>query len=306
MGSSNSSVCRIQSKSRKKAALNVVKQEAVQKERDWSEWIGSHGRKEPYVNLENLIDCSVFAELHEEICLGLLGVDWFYTGGSHKWMKIVPPEFADDAYADYMEVINNFSDEEFMRFIALGSPQLQLDVNNRRHYTFGEDAKIPLSWNQYQYLKYRYGVYFPWKVYYQFIEGEFDWTTKHLHDRDFTEQSKEFFPKTCAYIRSLPFKNVGRCDLMGLEANDHGTIHRDNYERRFDPPIMDFITICPADNKSLFLWHEETKEKLFVPGKAYTFNDMNYHGVEPEKHFRYSIRIDGTFTDEFREKIRQA
>ena len=118
------------------------------------------------------IDCSVFAELHKEICLGLLGVDWFYTGGSHKWMKIVPPEFADDAYADYMEVINNFSDKEFMRFIALGSPQFQLDVNNRRHYNFAKTQKYaqlePISISQ---VSLR--CLLPLEGYYQFIEGEF-------------------------------------------------------------------------------------------------------------------------------------
>lgn len=31
---------------------------------------------------------------------------------------------------------------------------------------------------------------------------------------------------------------------------------------------------------------------------------MNYHGVAADPFFRYSIRIDGVFTDEFKEQIR--
>ena len=37
-----------------------------------------------------------------------------------------------------------------------------------------------------------------------------------------------------------------------------------------------------------------------MPGRAYWFNDHDYHGVLPDPFFRYSIRVDGVFTREFR------
>jgi hypothetical protein len=273
-------------------------------QRNWSDFIGVHGHPQPYLILDDLIDCSCFPELHEEICLGLLEVDPYYTGGSHKWMKIVPEEFLHDEYVDYGLVISNFTQEEFDRFVALGDQSVFIDKKFWKNYTFGEDAQVPLTWKQLQYLKIRYGVYFPWKVFVEFLDGITDWTTKNLQDRHFPDNVKETFPKTCAFIKSLPFQSIGRCNLMGLEANDHGTIHRDNYEKRDNPPINDFITISPAGNKRLFVYNDRTKEKVYISAKAYTFNDMNYHGVEADPYFRYSIRIDGRFTPEFRELLR--
>ena len=49
----------------------------------------------------------------------------------------------------------------------------------------------------------------------------------------FTRFAKAYLPKTIAYVRSLPFERIGRCNVMGLEANDHGTVHRDGDP---DPP----------------------------------------------------------------------
>jgi hypothetical protein len=273
--------------------------------RDESQWIGCQGRKESFINLEEegLVDCSSFATLHDEICLGLLEVDFSYTGGSHKHMGIVPPEFEQDQSIDYGQVIANFTKEEFLRFISIGDPEYEIDSDRWKEYTFGEDAEIPMTKKQFQYLKMRYGVYFPWKAHYPFIEGVYNWTNKHFFNRDFTDLVKDLFPQTCDFIRSLPFMSIGRCDLLGLEANDFGTVHRDNYERIDSPPIMDFITISPCENKRLFLYQHVTKEESFVRGKAYTFNDMNYHGVAADPWFRYSIRIDGIFKEEFRAKL---
>lgn len=280
--------------------------EQTKQSRDWSDFIGCQGHVAPYIDLTDVIDTSNFEYLHEEICLGLLQVDYSYTGGSHKFMNIVPQEFANDEYKDYMQIIRGFSREEFMRFIALGESSLKFDLDQYQKYTFGEEAQMPMTWEQANYLKIRYGAYFPWKLYFQFMEGDFNWTSKNTLVRDFSEEVRNIFPATCDYIRSLPFKSIGRCDLMGLESNDHGTIHRDNYQRLNNPPVMDFITICPAGNKRLFLYNAESREKVFISSKAYTFNDMNYHGVAADPFFRYSIRIDGVFTDEFKEQIRRS
>lgn len=274
-------------------------------EGDFSGYIGVHGHNAPYLILDDLIDTSCFEELHEEICLGLTSVDYSYIGGNHKSTNIVPPEFADDEFKDFGYVIANFTDQEFETFIRLADGRVNIDMANWRNYTFGEDGQIELSWRQLQYLKIKYGVYFPWKGFVEFLPGDTNWNTKHLVDAEFPDYIQYNFPRTCAYLRTLPFKSLGRCNIMGLEANDHGTIHRDNFEMLHDPPINDFITICPPGNKDLFLYNSERREKLFVPKcKAYTFNDMNYHGVEAAPHYRYSIRVDGIFTDEFREQIR--
>ena len=72
--------------------------EQTKQSRDWSDFIGCQGHVAPYIDLTDVIDTSNFDYLHEEICLGLLQVDYSYTGGSHKFMNIVPQEFANDEY----------------------------------------------------------------------------------------------------------------------------------------------------------------------------------------------------------------
>ena len=116
--------------------------------------------------------------------------------------------------------------------------------------------------------------------------------------KGFTRLARTFFPQTIAFVRSLPFEHIGRCNLMGLSANDHGTVHRDGIAE--DKPEVDhFITFCPRGDKRLFLWDETKQEKLHVRGRAYWFNDSDYHGVDADPFFRYSIRVDGVFRPDF-------
>ncbi|HEY4121769.1 MAG TPA: hypothetical protein VGM56_28075, partial [Byssovorax sp.] len=89
------------------------------------------------------------------------------------------------------------------------------------------------------------------------------------------------------------------------EAHDHGTAHRDGEPEEQRAPDH-FITLCPAANKRLFLWDEGAREKTPVAGRAYWFNDFDYHGVDADPFFRYSIRVDGVFQPEFLERVERA
>ena len=106
------------------------------------------------------------------------------------------------------------------------------------------------------------------------------------------------FPKTIAFIESLPFREIGRANVMGLEAHDHGTVHRDGEPDEQVAPDQ-FITICPLKNKRLFVWDEVAKQKTPITPRAYWFNDFDYHGVDADPFFRYSLRIDGVFEADF-------
>ena len=261
----------------------------------------------PYVNLEDHLDLSTLAEIHEEVCLALTKVPVDYTGGSHRTMGIMPPSRRDEAHADYGEVIRRMSRGELLRFRDLADDPEAIDIDRGPLLEFGEEREHPLSRRQMLYLKYRYGVYFPWKVYYELLPNRF-WDEKHeASGKAFTREARAFFPKTVAYLRSLPFEAIGRANIMGLEANDHGTVHRDcDPEAQAEPAApANFVTLCPAENKRLFLWDEARQEKVFVRGRAYWFNDGDYHGVDPDPFFRYSIRVDGVFQQDFLAALRE-
>ena len=262
---------------------------------------GIFGR--PFIDLAPYLDLAALAAVHEEVCLALTQVAVDYTGGSHRSMGIVPPSHEAEPWIDYGEVIESMSDAEFETFVALADhPEHR---RAERGSTFGEERSVPLSRRQMLWLKYRFGVYFPWKVYVEMIPN-LRWEDKAVAEgKSFTRIARALFPKTLAFVEALPFERIGRCNLMGLEANDFGTVHRDGVPE--DKPDVDhFITFCPAGDKTLYLWDEAAKTKTPIGSRAYWFNDSDYHGVEAAPFFRYSIRVDGVFQPDFLERVRRA
>ena len=257
----------------------------------------------PFLSLERYLDLSALDAIHEEVCLALTQVTVDYTGGSHRSMGIQPESQIDTAFADYGEVIRGLSEADYATFRSLADdPSSVPEV--RDDSEFGEEREHPLSRRQMLWLKFRHRVYFPWKAYVELMPNRY-WTDKaSAEGKSFTRLARTFFKKTVAFAQALPFQHIGRCNVMGLEANDHGTVHRDGLpEEQPDGPDH-FITIVPGGDKRLFLWDEETKTKTPVNGRAYWFNDHDYHGVDADPFFRYSIRVDGVFRPEFLEMLR--
>lgn len=258
----------------------------------------------PFIDLEPFVDLRGLTSLDREICYGLVRCSPEYTGGSHKSMGIVPETLANDPYLDYGQVIRAMSREDFIEFASLSDDPAAIDPKRQQELEFGEERDIPLSRRQMLFLKYRHGVYFPWKVYVELMPGG-RWDDKSdPAGKHFTREAMKLFPRTIAFIKSLPFEYLGSVKLLGLEANDHGTVHRDA-----DPAektrVDQFMTLCPRGNKRLFLWDDDTHEKHFVDRKAYWFNDSDFHGVEPAPVFRYSIRVDGAFRPAFLDLLRE-
>jgi hypothetical protein len=261
--------------------------------------IGGHA----FIDLEPYVDVRALEAIDDEIAYGLTQVPIDYTGGSHKTMGIVPPSLRDEPYVDYGQVIRRFSPGEFETFISLSDTPDRFEVRRQREYEFGEEREWPLSRRQMLYLKFKYGVYFPWQIFYELIPT-LNWEDKASGTgKDFTAEAKKHFPRLVAFVKALPFSVVGRCNILGLEANHHGTVHQDGDPE--DPRAEHFITLCPRKDKRLFLWDEETQTKTFVISHAYWFNDHGYHGVEADPHFRYSVRVDGVFRPRFLERLQR-
>jgi hypothetical protein len=255
-----------------------------------------------FVDLEPYVDVAALSALDEEISWGLTQVPVTYTGGSHKSMGIVPPSAAGDPYADYGQVIDQMSRAEFARFVSLSDTPADFDLDRQAAYEFGEERPFPLSRRQMLYLEYRHGVYFPWKVFYELVPN-LAWEERAEADgKAFTDEARRVFPATVRFIQQLPFARIGRCNLLGLQSNDHGTVHRDAED---DPELGHFITLCPRANKRLFLWDEGRRTAHPVEGHAYWFDDRLYHGVAPDAFFRYSIRVDGVFQPAFLARLEE-
>jgi hypothetical protein len=262
----------------------------------------------PFIALDDVlaefgVDLAVLDAVHDEVCLAYASLPVSYTGGSHRSMGIMPPSRTAEAVCDYHEVLAALDDDAWAMFVGLADdPRDFADVDRT---DVGEERSAPLSRRQMLWLKVRHGVYFPWKGYLELIPNE-RWTDKSTTTgKRFTRQAETFVPTLCALVRALPFRGVGRCNVMGLEAHDHGTVHRDGEPDEQEAPD-EFITLAPRPNKTLYLWDEHNGVTYPVTGcQAYWFNDFDYHGVLAAPIFRYSIRVDGVFDDAFRAAIAQ-
>jgi hypothetical protein len=85
---------------------------------------------------------------------------------------------------------------------------------------------------------------------------------------------------------------------MGLEANDHGTVHHDGDPTKQRPPDH-FVTFCPQGEQARLPLGRGGGAKTPVTSRAYWFNDQDDHGVDADPFFRYSIRVDGVFEADF-------
>lgn len=263
----------------------------------------------PYVDLSDVIDISGFAEMDREITRGLVEVDASlgYTGGSLKWMGVCAPWVErEEHYPDYMHVISKMGREDFVDFLSLGDDDVrELDPERQAELAFGDETDHPLTKEQMLFLKYRFGVYFPWKVCYHLLEND-TWDDKHSGaGKSFGEEARRVFPKTVSFIESLPFTEIGRVVLFGVEANDHAPLHRDS-EPGKSLSIAQSISFCPGHArapKRFYLATPDGSEELTVEAPIYWFNDMDWHGVHDDPWFRYSIRVDGTFDPKFVSKL---
>jgi hypothetical protein len=262
---------------------------------------GVFGR--PFVTLDDLFDLAPLDAIHDEVCLALAQLPTSYTGGSHRAMGIMPKGCEAEALVDYQEVIRDLDDAGFLTFRSLADDPAAIDPLRRRELEFGEERDVPLSMRQMLWLKLRHRVYFPWKVYAELIPNE-RWEDKcDAAGKRFTRSAEALLPKTLAFVKQLPFRHIGRCNIMGLEANDHGTVHRDGEPRAGRAPDP-FLAFCPRGDKRLYVMDARSGDRIQALGRVFWFNDHDYHGVFADPHFRYSIRVDGPFTAEFEERLK--
>jgi len=263
---------------------------------------GIFGR--PFVDLSTLIDTRDFTVLDREITGGLAQVDTQYTGGSLKWMGVVAPWQMDDGYRDLMDAVRAMTAQELAELVALGDDPTSVDLSHPESIAFGDETDHPLTAAQARLLAMRHGVYFPWKCAYHFIENE-RWEDKHSGvGKGFGDEARLVFPLTVAFIESLPFEEIGRAVLFGLEANDHAPFHRDTEPG--SGPVAQSVSFAPRAGKRFALQNGAKDAPLVVDSPIYWFNDMDYHGVLADPFFRYSIRVDGRLDPAFVKDVERA
>jgi hypothetical protein len=274
--------------------------------RGWARGVPGTGLRgllgRPFLPLGAYVAEEALEEVHEEIGLALAQVPCGYTGGSHRSMRIMPPGREGEALVDYGEVVGGLDAPQRQRLASLADDPRAFAAALERGVEVGEERDAPLNHRQMLWLERRHRVYFPWKAYVELMPNG-RWQDKaDPEGKRFTRTAEAFFPRTLAFVRSLPFRSIGRCNVMGLASHDHGTVHRDVVpEEQVEPDH--FITFCPGGDKRLVLHDRAGGARVPVEGRVYWFNDADDHEVEAAPWFRYSVRVDGVFEPAFLDRL---
>ncbi len=251
----------------------------------------------PYLDLEKYLDMEWFNSLQPEIFRGFSEARMYAKEGT--WMA---PGFTfkdmsyklnwKPIYQALEEYVNLPTDDP----IKQGGWDLYCNINDHE------------SRNKFtRYLKMALGAYDPYIYYFLWEEGSWD---DRSSSRRLTQEAKHF-PNVVKWVENLVdteiFENIGRVIFFHC---DHGGIpfeHRDlDTKNGVDveyPHRNEFIHIRPNTKKAFYIWDPKTKNKIYLNTRAAWWNDQDWHGGETIMEQSYSLRIDGKFTEKFREKL---
>jgi hypothetical protein len=251
----------------------------------------------PYFDLEDHLDMNVFDSLQPEILSGFALSRHYAKEGT--WMA---PGFTFDdmSYRVHWKPIY----ESMQEFMALPDTD---PIKQGGMKLMPKDFKNFQERNIFtRYLKMAMGSYDPYIYYYLWEEGSWDNRTA---PRKLTPEAT-YFPNVVKWIESLVgtvFEDIGRVIFFHCEADGIPFEHRDldakNGVNVVKPHRNEFIHIRPNTKKAFYIWDPEKKNKVYLNTRAAWWNDVDWHGGERIMEQSYSLRIDGKFTEEFRQKL---
>lgn len=256
-----------------------------------------------YIDLESHVDMEAFEKLQPEIFRGFaLGREFAKEG---TWMKPYQ-DFSEMSYVINWKPIYKAIEE----FLALPDDD-PIKMNGIDLY---KDFKNYQSRNKFtRYLKMAMGAYDPYTYYFLWEEGE--WDDRSAPRR--TTGEADFFPGVVKWVEKLVedkvFKHVGRviffhCDADGIpfEHRDLDSSTVDGVQQQTDGYTdhrHEFIHIRPDLARPFYIWDPEKKNKIYINSRVAWWNDQDWHGGDRTMRPSYGLRIDGEFTQEFRDKI---
>lgn len=244
----------------------------------------------PYLNLEPYIDYQGFLRLHYKICRGIVQSKYKKEG------NMVKPGGCEIALDQGFKPL----------FLALE----EYHALPEDHPIRVEGREIGEYKNRDQFmlfLKLAMGAYDPYQ--FVFLKTEQGGWESRFEEKTWTPDI-EYFPELKVWLESLVenkiFKHLGRIIFFKAEHDCLMPMHRDLIlpnEHDYFPHRHEFIHLRPNLDKPFYVWDPETDEKFLTDSRAIFFNDQDWHAGGRTNKQTYSLRIDGPFTDEFRERI---
>lgn len=240
----------------------------------------------PIVSMDKYIDTSKNQELHYECCKGLALIDRYKMS---MFPGTVHASETEQGKVNFSEMLANMEQYD------------PTGIHRKNILEIEKTASDPRK-AIYKYMYYSMGANIPWFFSYYLREQNFSDKTNEPEIL-WTDEAKKYFPNLIEYIHTLPLKNIGRVLFFTTYPNAGVTAHRDYYNTPHrDHNINLFFS---AGWRPSFIWDDVNNKKIYLAegSTSYFFNNRDYHGVDPEPGFRYTLRIDGTFEDWLQDEL---
>lgn len=230
----------------------------------------------PFIDCQSFVDISYLENNYKELCLKI-------AKSTIQQGVYGPGVFKEDEYGSYIKYMRKYLKEDPDMITGLTRDQQNIffklyeGMFSASTVCYIRNFKDPASLKSYLRKSTADGT---------------DWT-----------DNKEIFSNLIDWIyNQLPFTEVGRILFFIHEHNCEIPIHRDG--TNYHPHTNEFLWINPRGTKKFFVYNEETGEKNYVNTPVAFFNDLDLHGGDPINSMSWSLRVDGTFTDEFRKQLK--
>ena len=154
------------------------------------------------------------------------------------------------------------------------------------------------------FLKYVYGAH-DLTSHYSFWDYYPEWQTNP--EKRTLSNIANHFPSLISYIDSLItdgiFSSIGRAYLIAVDSNGYSHEHRDPPADFNYASFPEFIHIRPNLKRPFYVYDPYSSQRHYINSRVGWWNDSDIHGGEVTMEPSYAIRIDGIFTNSFRDRI---
>jgi len=234
-----------------------------------------------FIDLEPYIDLRAYDKLHLEICRGIATArDLALDGLQHV------PDGTMHPHAQGYKVYPLFEATTKWESLSEDDP----------FKIAGKD----LTYNQRtDYLKNAYGAYDFYRLF------------PILGDKGLPGKVSEHFPNLTNWVLNLEnlniFKSFHSSNLISVDAGGIPWEHFDPPEGYETPGFLpEFIHIKTDCDRPFYILDPETNERTFMNTRVAYWNERDWHGGLPIYRPTYTLRINGSFTEEFKEKTGMA
>jgi hypothetical protein len=234
----------------------------------------------PFVDCQEHLDIQTLKDINMEICLGIAKSD--IKAGVYG-----PGVQESERYGNFMLMKSKLAREEGDQYGWNTMTHNQQNVFAKLYFhLYNPSTVVYLRENKKgidPLVAYRKKAY----------ADSFDWTNNINN-----------FPTLKSWLDNLigtVFKEYGRILFFLHEHDCQLPVHRDGVAQV--PHKNEFLWINPTGIKKFYVYNEDTQERHDVNSPVIFFNDLDMHGGDTNECMTWSLRIDGVFTDEFKQKL---